>query len=252
MNDITIRRPIQWASAAVTNTGAVRAINEDAIFSKPDIALWAVADGMGGHEAGDVASTMIVKALDMITPQTQLGDFIAEIENAINDVNRRLLEYAHSQHEGRLIGSTVAILFIIEHTGVCLWAGDSRLYRYRNSELKQMTIDHSHVSELLRDGLISAEEAENHPEANVITRAVGTYEQLQLDVDIFDVRVGDSFLLCSDGLYNAVPLDRISQCLLSDSVTGATDCLIETALENSAADNVSVVLVKGSLSSIAD
>lgn len=252
MNDITIRRPILWFSAAATDPGSVRAINEDAIFSNTEIGLWAVADGMGGHEAGDVASHMITESLQKIEPQTQIDDFISLIEHSIKGVNRRLLEYAHLQHQGRVIGSTVAILFIMEQTGVCLWAGDSRLYRLRNSELKQITVDHSHVSELLRDGLISPEEAENHPEANVITRAVGTYEHLQLDIEVFDVRVGDSFLLCSDGLYNAVGHEKILSCLLNDSVTDSTDCLIEAALHNNAADNVSVVLVKGTHNSIAD
>ncbi|MBL1262038.1 MAG: serine/threonine-protein phosphatase [Thiotrichaceae bacterium] len=252
MNDITIRRPILWSSAAATDPGAVRAMNEDAIFSNPTIGLWAVADGMGGHEAGDVASNMIAESLNQIGAQAQVDDFISTIEDSIKAVNHRLLEYAHSQHQGRIIGSTVAILFIMEQTGVCLWAGDSRLYRLRNNELKQMTIDHSHVSELVRDGLISLEEAESHPEANVITRAVGTYEHLQLDIEVFDARVGDSFLLCSDGLYNAVGHEKILSCLLNERVTTATDCLIEAALHNNAADNVSVVLVKGSHSNITD
>ncbi len=252
MNDITIRRPILWSSAAATDPGAVRAMNEDAIFSNPGIGLWAVADGMGGHEAGDVASNMIAESLDKIRAQTQLDDFISTIENSLKDVNRRLLDYSHSQHEGRLIGSTVAALFIMEQTGVCIWAGDSRLYRIRNSELKQMTIDHSHVSELLRDGLISPEEAENHPEANVITRAVGTYEHLQLDVEVFDARVGDTFLLCSDGLYNAVGHEKILSCLLNERVADSADSLIKAALHNNAADNVSVVVVKGTHSNIAD
>ncbi|MCF6324983.1 MAG: protein phosphatase 2C domain-containing protein [Gammaproteobacteria bacterium] len=252
MNDITIRRPVLWSSAAATDPGTVRAINEDAIFSNPEIGLWAVADGMGGHEAGDVASNMIAESLNQIGEQTQIDDFISTIENSIKDVNCCLLEYSHTQHEGRVIGSTVAVLFIMEQTGVCLWAGDSRLYRFRNSELKQMTTDHSHVSELLRDGLISPEEAENHPEANVITRAVGTYEHLQLDVEVFDARVGDAFLLCSDGLYNAVEHEKIRSCLLNEHVTDSADCLIEAALHNNAADNVSVVVVKGTHSNIAD
>jgi len=252
VNDITIRRPILWSSAAATDPGAVRAINEDAIFSNPKIGLWAVADGMGGHEAGDVASNMIADSLDQIGEQTQLDDFISAIENSIKEVNRRLLEYSHTQHEGRLIGSTVAVLFIMGQTGVCLWAGDSRLYRFRNSELKQITTDHSHVSELLRDGLISPKEAENHPEANVITRAVGTYEHLQLDVEVFDARVGDAFLLCSDGLYNAVRHEKILSCLLNEHVTDSADCLIKAALHNNAADNVSVIVVKGTHSNIAD
>ena len=126
-----------------------------------------------------------------------------------------------------------------------MWAGDSRLYRFKNNEIEQITSDHSHVSELLRQGSISIEEAENHPDANVITRAVGTCEDLYTDIDVFDVGVGDTFLLCSDGLYNSVNNESINNCLREDDLEIAANKLIETSLNNEAADNVSVVLVKG-------
>ena len=245
MRDITIRRPVKWLSASESNVGMVRTINEDSIFSKPEIGLWAVADGMGGHEAGDIASNMVVNSLDEIEEKDLLNDFVTCIEDKVIDVNTRLLEYAEIMLEGRIVGSTVAILLIKGRVGVCMWAGDSRLYRYRNDAIEQITLDHSHVSELLKQGSISIEEAENHPESNVITRAVGTCEDLYVDIDVFDVGVGDTFLLCSDGLYNSVGDESIVSCLREYDIEVAVNKLIETSLHNKAADNVSVVLVKG-------
>ncbi len=245
MTDTTIRRPVQWLSASETNVGVVRKINEDAVFSKPDIHLWAVADGMGGHEAGNVASNMIVNMLDDIELKVNLDVFVSTIEDKILDVNKRLLEYSEIMLEGRIIGSTVAILLIKGRVGICLWAGDSRLYRYRNGDIEQIAVDHSHVAELLQHGSISIEEAENHPDANVITRAVGTCENLYVDIDVFDVNMGDTFMLCTDGLYNAVNEEGILTCLQEDTVEIAANNLIETSLHNGASDNVSVVLVKG-------
>ncbi len=245
MSDPTVRRPIQWLSASATDVGIVRTVNEDSIFSNPEVGLWAVADGMGGHEAGDTASSLIVSSLGEIENKTELNELVACIEDKVIDTNSRLLEYSEIMLGGRVVGSTVAILLIKGLIGVCMWAGDSRLYRYRNNEIEQITVDHSHVSELLKQGSISIEEAENHPEANVITRAVGTSEDLCIDIDIFDVRVGDIFLLCSDGLYNSVPIEGIVNCLSEENIEGAVDALIETSLNNGASDNVSVVLVKG-------
>jgi len=244
MSDTTIRRPIKWLSASDTNVGVVRKINEDSVFSKPEINMWAVADGMGGHEAGNIASSMIVSALDELEEKQHLTESVNSVENKIIDVNERLLEYSEIMLEGRIVGSTVVILFIKGRVGVCMWAGDSRLYRYRSNNLKQMTVDHSHVAELLKQGSITAEEAENHPESNVITRAVGTCENIFVDIDIFDVEAGDVFLLCSDGLYNSVSDENIISCL-RDDVDETVSNLISTSLDNEAADNVSVIVVKG-------
>lgn len=245
MKDITVRRPIEWLSSFETNVGTVREINEDSVLSKPEIGLWAVADGMGGHEAGNIASGMIVSSLNELRDKKLLDDYVTSVEDSVIDVNRRLLEYSEIMLDGRIVGSTVAILIIKGRVGVCMWAGDSRLYRYRNDELEQMTVDHSQITELLQQGSITPEEAENHPESNVITRAVGTNEELYIDIDVFDVQLGDLYLLCSDGLYNSVDTDQIVACLALDDIEASVKKLIETSLENEANDNVSVVLVKG-------
>jgi serine/threonine protein phosphatase PrpC len=245
MNDVTVRRPLMWVSEGATDVGTVRPLNEDSFLCQPEIGLWTVADGMGGHDGGSVASQMIVERLSHLSTKINLDTFINDIENTITDTNSRLLEYSHLKLNGRIIGSTFVSFLIKGSVGVCLWAGDSRLYRFRHDKLSQLSKDHSHVAELVSQGLISEEEAKVHPEANIITRAVGTSDRLDIDVDVFDVRVGDIFLLCSDGLYNAVEDDEIIECLRETALDSSVNKLIQTALKNKASDNVSVVLIKG-------
>lgn len=245
MSDTTIRRPICWNSVEETNVGMVRSINEDSILSLPEVQLWAVADGMGGYEAGNVASDMIVKALESISKKATLSEMVDCVEDSLLDVNRRILEYADIMLEGRTLGSTVVTLVIQEHTGVCLWAGDSRLYRYRNNQLDQISRDHSQVEELLQQGFITPEEAETHPDSNVITRAIGAHTELHIDVDTFTVQMGDTFLLCSDGLYNMVSNEEIINIIANSSIQDAVEALIQKSLDAGANDNVSVILVKG-------
>lgn len=245
MNDITVRRPIEWVSYSATDVGSVRAENEDAVLAHPDIGLWVVADGMGGHEAGKVASQMIVDALGGIIKPDHISEYVSEIENRITDVNERLLEYSEIMLDGRLIGSTFVGFIIHGQVGICMWMGDSRLYLYRGNELKQLSRDHSHVAELLEAGAITIQEAKNHPDANVITRAVGTSEDLFIDMDVFSVQLGDVFLLCSDGLYNSIDIATIESNLYSKEPEEMVNGLIGIALKNGAADNVSVIAIKG-------
>jgi len=245
MSDTTIRRPIRWNSAQDTNVGMVREVNEDSIISLPEVQLWAVADGMGGYEAGNVASNMIVKSLEEITNKSSLNDFIDSVEDRLIDVNHRILEYADIMLDGRTLGSTVVTLAIKGHVGVCLWAGDSRLYRLRNKELIQLSRDHSQVEELVQQGFLTPEEAEVHPDSNVITRAIGASPDIYIDINVFSVQLGDTFLLCSDGLYNMVSKEEILETLITQPLQQAIDTLIQKALDNGANDNVSVILVKG-------
>ena len=244
MSDTTIRRPINWNTSADTNVGMVRSVNEDSVMTKPEIGLWAVADGMGGYEAGDVASNMIVSSLSEIEKYEHLDIFVDEIEDKIHDANNRILEYSKIMHDGRILGSTIVSLLIKGQVGICLWAGDSRLYLLRNNQLQQLSRDHSHVQELIDQGSISLEEATNHPDANVITRAVGTSNELYVDINAFNVQVGDTFLLCSDGLYNAVDESEIENQMRDHDTDNAVKQLIVKALENGAPDNVSIVIVK--------
>ncbi|MCP3688639.1 MAG: serine/threonine-protein phosphatase [Gammaproteobacteria bacterium] len=250
MKEITVRRPIAWKSAHDTNVGVVRQHNEDSVLSMPEEQFWAVADGMGGYEAGNVASNMIVSALEELQPEERLNRLVNSIEDRMLDVNHRILEYADIMLDGRTFGSTVVTLAIKGRAGVCVWAGDSRLYRYRNQQLVQLSRDHSQVQEQIQQGYITAEQAENHPESNVITRAVGVDRELYVDINVFTAQLGDVFLLCSDGLYNMLSKQAITDTLASMSLDEAVDSLIEQAIEQGGYDNISVVLVKGENGSI--
>lgn len=249
MTDITVQRPITWSFCCKTDAGRVRKANEDSVFGLSEIGLWAVADGMGGHAAGDVASGMVVNALEQLESKEHSWQYLSEmvdaVEDALIDVNARILEYADVMLEQRTLGSTVVSLLIRGKVGLCLWAGDSRLYRYRNHRLQQLSQDHSQVEELVQQGLLRPEEASEHPDANVITRAVGADAELYLDVNAFTVQVGDMFLLCSDGLYNAVELDAAADLFDQTDVESIAADLMERALENGATDNVSLIVVRG-------
>ena len=251
MSDTTVRRPIRWSSYAESNVGTVRSINEDSILAKPETNLWAIADGMGGYEAGDVASSLIVKTLNELEYRESLSDIVNAVEDTLVDVNYRIQEYADIMLDGRMLGSTVVSLVIRGRVGACIWAGDSRLYRFRNGQLQQLSRDHSHVEELMTQGHITAEEAANHPDSNVITRAVGAHEELYLDLNVFNLQVGDTLLLCSDGLYNAVKQPDIVTFLSLPTPETIVSNLLAKALGNGASDNVSIIIVKGEAGSIA-
>lgn len=245
MSDTTVRRPIRWNSYAETNVGMVRKINEDSILCRDNIGIWAVADGMGGYEAGDVASNMIVRTLEELETRERLGDIVDAMEDSLVDVNYRILEYADIMLDGRTLGSTVVSLVIRGRVGACLWVGDSRLYRFRGGQILQLSRDHSQVEELISQGFLKPEEAANHPESNVITRAVGAHDELFVDINVFSVQQGDTLLLCSDGLYNAVNQQDIRFYMTLPNVEDVVKGLINKALENGASDNVSVIIIRG-------
>jgi serine/threonine protein phosphatase PrpC len=246
MTDKTYRRPILWTSAAKTDVGVVREANEDAVFEKSAIGLWAVADGMGGHLVGDVASSKIVAALDLIEPHPQLSQYVNSLEDSLLDVNEKMIEYAQVMFDEGTMGSTVVSLIIKDRVGVCLWAGDSRLYRYRNQKLVQLSRDHSQVEDMIEFGLLSRENADTYAQKNVITRAVGVETPLYVDANIFTAQIGDIFILCSDGLYNVVNDLEIIDALTSRNVEVMAEELIQKALQQGAPDNVSVVVIQGS------
>lgn len=234
---------ITWTSAAATDVGGKRKINEDALLARPEAGLWVVADGMGGHSAGDVASNAIIHPLQNIERPETLPDFVEAVEDALLSVNRQLRDYAQNELGGRTVGSTVVSLLLSQRTGVCLWAGDSRLYRLRGGQLSRISRDHSAVQELVESGAITQSEADRHPKSNVITRAVGGGEVLYVDSAVFAPEAGDTYLLCSDGLYNEVSDDNIRRKLALD-LEEAVQRLVDEALHNGGRDNISVVVVK--------
>lgn len=245
LGDHTFRRPIDWLCGARTDVGVVREINEDALLTRPEIGLWAVADGMGGHEVGDVASRMIVDVLARVDSAERLSDFVDTVEQALMDVNSDILDYADVMLDKATMGSTLVALMIRGRVGVCLWAGDSRLYRLRNHQLTQLSRDHSHVQELIEMGALMPEDAARHPHANVITRAVGVEEEGFIDINVFNTQIGDAFLLCSDGLHNTVDEQEIVRILSGRDAQQGAEELVQAALAKGAPDNVSVVVVRG-------
>lgn len=232
-----------WTSTSRTHVGRVRELNEDACLEMSDRGLWAVADGMGGHAAGEVASRMVIDALREVSHPDSLSDLLDDVRNSLQKVNRQLTEEANRRHQ-QIIGSTVAVLMVFDNHCVSMWAGDSRIYLFRNGRLRQLTQDHSQIEELVSRGIVSREEARKLPGSNAITRAIGVMDRLELDSEIHDIREGDSFLLCSDGLYNEVSTQDIKRILALEDCQESADRLIQSALDHGARDNVSVVVVQ--------
>ena len=237
------RRRLSWHSFAISDVGKVRKHNEDSILDRPEIGLWAVADGMGGHAKGDMASQMVVESLKKLHEGTNLVRYVDDIEDRILDVNRKLIEKAKESKKRVTIGSTVVIMLAYERYCIYIWAGDSRLYRLRKGELRQITTDHSQVELYVEQGLISREEALGHPHGNMITRAVGAMEDLYLDMDILEMESGDRYMLCSDGLTKHIPDMEIQEILRNGNAEQTCRKLIDVTLSRGAGDNVSTVVV---------
>jgi len=231
-----------WQSAACTHVGNVRKVNQDAYLSMPELGLWAVADGMGGHHAGELASSRIVEFLQDVEEPLNLDQFIASAVDRLQAVNLDLREES-LRRDHAVIGSTVAVLVAFGFECACIWAGDSRVYRYRSGRMERLTVDHSLVEEYIAQGRLRPEEAESDPAANVITRAVGVEDQVEFDVRKFDLSNGDRFLICSDGLYKEVSEAEIAGLLGTGDCAAVVDRLLALALERRGRDNISIVAV---------
>ena len=234
-------RALKWNSRAISHVGAVRKNNEDSYLHRPDIGLWVVADGMGGHAAGDVASQTVVECMAQVSANGKLSSMIDSAEDKLLEANRRLLALAVDKHQ-RTIGSTAVALLARGNHVACLWAGDSRVYRVRGKKVERMTQDHAMVEDLVSSGLMSRDEAISHPQANRITRAIGAMPGLFVDVELFEVTNNDIFVLCSDGLYKELSDTEIGKTLNGDEQ--AVDALINLALERRARDNVTAIAVR--------
>lgn len=236
------RSPLSWTSSACSDVGAVRELNEDAYLERPDIGLWLVADGMGGHFAGDVASQMVISAVQELEPPRSLSHFVDAVERRLVETNQRLRDYA-DREESHTIGSTVVALLIRGQHAVCLWAGDSRMYRYRDGRLEQISQDHALVEELVERGVLTPEQAIDHPHGNLVTRAVGASEELFLDVEIITIQEGDLFILCSDGLERQVAEEEMASIRGDWDASRLSRALLDRALFHGARDNVTVITV---------
>ena len=230
-------------SASCSHKGNVREINEDACLDRPDVAFWVVADGMGGHEGGALASRMIIEELAQLELTGRPSTRLDSIDDALEDVNQRLYNQSIGGDASAVIGSTVVSLLGFAEHCLMIWMGDSRIYRVRDGMLEQLTRDHSQVEFLIDLGELSPEDAESHPDANVITRAVGGEPVLFLDLAIQTLQTGDRYLLCSDGLYKELSPPEILQYLTDGDCATASQCLLDAALARECNDNVTVVVV---------
>ncbi len=238
-----MNNPIQWLSYGETNTGQVRKINQDAYTNIPDKQLWVVADGMGGHKSGELASQAIINALNQLETAKNLGVTVKRIYLELEKVNRSLIDMAFDSSEDEIIGSTAVILIAKNRHCVYLWSGDSRIYLFRNGQLEQISHDHSNINRLLERG-VSPEEAKTYPYAQSLTHAIGAETSLYLDAQMQEVKNNDIFLLCSDGLNKEITDIEIENMLKTVSIEQLVPKLIELTLKRGARDNVTIVLAK--------
>ncbi|MEO1103120.1 MAG: protein phosphatase 2C domain-containing protein, partial [Pseudomonadota bacterium] len=229
--------------ASGTHQGCGRERNEDNYLSDPKNGVWVVADGMGGEAAGDYASAEVIAAMKTVGQASSADDLLGRTHDRLTRAHDRLLTYANT-NAVRVVGATVVVLLAYGPYVACVWSGDSRLYRIRDRRLALLSRDHNEVGELLARGVISREEARAWRGRNAVTRAVGVYSELELETLYGDLREGDTFVMCSDGLTLHVEDDEIKKLTLDNSVEEAKDALIALALERGGEDNVTVVVVR--------
>lgn len=234
---------MQYTAASYSHTGMVRQINEDACLDLSSDGLWAVADGMGGHAAGDYVSCLIVDTLRGVPRLPALEDYARVLREQLAEVNAAVLE--ETERRGvAMMGSTVVLLAVRDARGTCLWAGDSRLYRLRDGALDSLSRDHSYVQDLQDSGLLSEAEARVHPRANIVTRAIGVQPHLELDSVALHVRAGDTYLLCSDGLNKTVEDHEICEVLGHRDAYQVVRSLVHLGLTRGAPDNITAIVIK--------
>ncbi|HMO67234.1 MAG TPA: protein phosphatase 2C domain-containing protein [Novosphingobium sp.] len=225
---------------SASHVGHVRSENEDSHFGDAEAGVWIVADGMGGHANGKLASEALAHAVQSASYPESLDEACAAVAGAIHLANRAIHE--HAQEHGVQMGSTAVALVIRGDEFAVLWAGDSRAYLFRQGELILLTRDHTQVQEMVDRGLLSEEEAADHPMKHVLSRAVGVEETLEIDAIRDQLQSRDLFILCSDGLYGMVDEARIAA-ILQDHGPVASEALIAESLERGATDNVTVTVI---------
>ncbi|MEM7089940.1 MAG: protein phosphatase 2C domain-containing protein [Pseudomonadota bacterium] len=228
--------------SARSHVGHKRKVNEDAVLTLPEESLWLVADGMGGHEAGDYASRLVADMVAAIPPGLSPSDRLTALRDAIQRAHGVIRQEAEARGGGT-IGTTVACMMLANGHFVGLWAGDSRIYLLRDGKIQMLTTDHSVVADLVLAGQMNWDEAEQHPQSNAITRAVGVGEALELDKIRGEVQPGDRFLICSDGLSKYATFAMLQKALKEMPIETVSDQLVQIALDGGGADNITVIVV---------
>lgn len=239
MEDTLVEEDIHpvYVSAGITDVGRLRGNNQDAFVEFNPVGVWAVADGMGGYRDGDVASRMVCEGLQGLNAEGSLEQAVEVLRQRMSAVNRRLYEASVRPINPIVSGSTVVIFLVRRTACAVLWAGDSRVYRWRHQQLTQLTTDHTWAAEL---NLQHADEEADH----AITRAVGGEDSLTLDARRDRVRLGDRYLLCSDGLTRELNDRQIAAAMAGSDVQACAKALVDATLQAGARDNVTVVVVE--------
>ncbi|MCC6918727.1 MAG: serine/threonine-protein phosphatase [Alphaproteobacteria bacterium] len=234
-------KSLRFRTTHETHPGLRRGENEDSVAVHPSAPFWAVADGMGGHQHGRFASSTVAEALDRTALTGALAADLAAVERAIAAANGAV--FARAKVEQATIGTTLAALYVNGNEGVCLWVGDSRVYRFRDGVLCLLTRDHTHVRHLIDTRQITEAEARNHPMGHVLTRAIGVDALPRVEQRRIDVQPDDIFLLCSDGLTACASDDEIAAAIRQAGAAKACGDLVQLCLRRGAPDNVSIVVV---------
>lgn len=235
---------LRWWSSCRSDSGRSRKVNEDAYLEMYDYGLWVVADGMGGHARGDLASRLIVDSFQAFPHPRSMDEFALLVRERLILANRGVKKLAVRLGSDRLMGSTVVAALVFRGECTCLWAGDSRAYLLREGRLEQITRDHNLAEELVQRGELTREEAARHPTANRVTRAVGTTGTLVLDEERRHLQDGDAVLLCTDGLNKELSDPEIEDVLDHYDCEEASQELVDLSLERGARDNVTVAVVR--------
>jgi serine/threonine-protein phosphatase Stp1 len=235
------RSGLRIESWSRTHEGRVRSHNEDSYFARDGAGLWAVADGMGGHEGGEWASGRIVRELERLGLDQGFEASCGAATKAILAANRQIL--AEGKKRGKRMGSTLVMLIVEGRRYAILWAGDSRAYLMRGGKLVQLSRDHTQVQEMVARGLMTPEQAHGHPMGHILSRAVGVQKDIEVDRADGEVQAGDIFLLCSDGLHGVVDDEEIEGHFAREAPERALDQLVELTLANGAPDNVTGIAV---------
>ena len=234
----------RWWSCCRTSAGRRRRINEDAFLNLDTIGLWVVADGMGGHARGDMASRFVVDAFEGLAKPQSMDEFARVVKDRLRRANQRMLDQFPGAGRELIMGSTVVAFLVYKREWRCIWAGDSRAYLLRNDRLVQITRDHNVAQELVERGELRQEEASLHPSANRLTRALGTQRVPSFDEYCSYLRDGDTVLLCSDGLIKEVSNQEVAMILENSDCEAASQELVDLTLERGARDNVTVAVIR--------